>query len=231
VNTDVEERLVKSMAEQLKAPLLQISLSAELSLLDGANNSYADIKNISDMALRMLDGFLLGFDMHGEETFKLEPVSLASVLNDTAHILEPVAKRNQCDISIDVKGKHSPAMANRERLGTALTLIGNSLMEGRVHGENHQHRLVLGLHKASSGLVAGVFDNQPGFSSDVLKRGRAIFGLARQTLPSVSAGNGAGVYVADRLFNTMDAPLRVARHSRMSGLAATFHPSRQLRLV
>lgn len=227
---NAEERLLKALAEQLKLPLLQIARQAELARGEADTVSLEQIGYIADTALRLVDGFLLSTDLQGDKQLRLEPVSLSSALTDVAHRLEPLAKQNDCDISVSLSGKYAPAMAHRESLDSALMLLGYSLIEGRS-GSGKRHEVVLGAHRSSNGLVAGIFDNQPGLSTDILRRGRALHGTARQSMPPAIATNGAGVFVADSLLRAMAAPLHVARHHKLTGLAATFHQSGQLQLV
>ncbi len=84
---------------------------------------------------------------------------------------------------------------------------------------------------ARQGIVTGVFADQPELTTDAFRRARALYGTARQPLPILSAHTGAGIYVAHMLLAAMQAPLHVARHNSLTGLAATFVPSRQLQLV
>jgi hypothetical protein len=151
-------------------------------------------------------------------------------LNDTAHKLAPLARQNDCDIEIQLSGKYGPAMAHPGSLQSALMLLGYSLIEVRTT-ERRRHRVVLGAHRSVRGLVTGIFDNQPGLSTDMFRRGRALYGTARQALPAVSGASGASVFVADALLRSMAAPLHVARHHKLAGLATTLHPSNQLQLV
>lgn len=231
-----DERLLRALAEELKLPLLQIARQTELEgFTDRGSAPQADLNQIGDtarMALKLLDGFLLGSQLQALENVPMEPVSLSSALTEAAHRLEPLARRNNCDIVVSLGGKYSPAMANRQSLDSALLLLGYSVIEGwSGEGEPGRHEVILGAHRSASGLVAGVFDNRPGLNADVLRRGRALAGSVRQTMPAISSDSGAGVFVADSLLRSMSAPLHAARHHKRSGLAATFHPSKQLSLV
>lgn len=225
-----DERLLRALAEQLKLPLLQIARMTEFAQANTDDISLADISYVADTALRLVDAFLLSSDHQSQEVLLLEPVSIASVLNDTAHELSPLAKRNDCEIELSLHGKYGPVMASKQSLESAMMLLGYGMIESR-NKENRRHRVLLAAHKSANGLVAGVFDNQPGLSADMFRRGKALYGTARQIIPSVSGTNGASIFVADTLLKTMEAPLHVARHNNLAGLAATFHPSTQLSLV
>jgi hypothetical protein len=225
-----DERLLKALAEQLKAPLLQIARSAELQARAADIHRLPHIQYVAETALSYIDAFLLSVDRQASELLALEPVSVSSILNDTAHQLEQFAKDHNCDVEVHLSGKYGPVMAHNESLQSALMLLGYSLIEAQTP-QDKRHQVVLAAHKSSRGLVTGVFDNQAGLSTDVFRRGRALYGTVRQPLPAVSGGAGAGVFIADALLRSMSAPLRVARHNSLTGLAATFHASSQLQLV
>lgn len=223
-----DERLLRALAEQLKLPLLQIARQAELSST-GQNADLQSITSIAEMSLRLIDGFLLTTNQ-GQEALKLEPVSVSSLLYDTAEMLRPLASQYECELDVNLSGKYGPVMANEKSLRTAFMLLGYSLIETRTN-ESTRHQLVLAAHSSARGLVAGLFDNQPGLTNDMLRRGRALYGHARQALPSISANAGAGIFVADTLLKSMAAPLHLARHNSLTGMATTLVPSKQLQLI
>ena len=223
-------RLLRALTEQLKLPLIQIARMAEFAKESNDGSGLASIGNIADMALGLIDAFLLSADLRSQQTFPLEPVSLSSVLNDTAHKLSFIATQNDCDLRLSIEGKYGPVMAHRESLEYAMTLLGYGLISARSNGSS-QHKVVLTAYKNTNGIVAGVFDNQPGLSADTFRRGHALFGATRQTMPSLIGGNGASIFVADTLMRAMEAPLRTVRHNTLSGFAATLNPSAQLVLL
>lgn len=225
-----DERLLNALAEQLKMPLLQISRQAELAYGSGDTTSLATISYVADTALKLIDGFLLSTESDVRELFELEPVSVSSVLQDTANNLSQLAKQNECDIDISLSGRYGPVMAHKKSLESALMLLGYSLIETRT-AESSRHQVVFAVHRRKGGLVTGVFDNQPGLSNDMFRRGKALYGSSKQALPTLTGSNGAGVFIANSLLSAMEAPLHVARHNKLTGLAATLHPSSQLQLV
>jgi hypothetical protein len=225
-----DQRLLRALAEQLKLPLLQIARSAELAHETRDPSSLATIGYIAETALGLVDGFLLGASEGEQVALQIESVPVSSILNDTAHKLAPLARQNNCDIELSLHGKYGPVMAHRQTLESALMLLGYSMIETRGL-QKRRHRVILAAHMSARGLVTGVFDNQPGLSSDAFRRGRALYGGARQTMPAAMGANGASVFVADNLLKAMDAPLHVARHDKFTGLATTLHPSTQVQLV
>lgn len=224
-----QERLLRALAEQLKMPLLHIARSAEL----GSANPKEILGNISytaDMAMQLIDGYLLSTEVQSQPSLQLEPVSVSSVLQDVAHKLTPLAQQYDQDLEVSLSGKYGPVMAHRDSLEAAYTMLGYAMIESQPVRE-HRQTVTLGAHRSGAGLVAGVFGNQEGLTTDMFRRARALYGRTRQPLTSLSGSAGASIFVADSLLQAMSTSLRVAHHHKMSGFAATLLPSQQLQLV
>ncbi|MDB5185773.1 MAG: hypothetical protein JWL85_296 [Candidatus Saccharibacteria bacterium] len=229
-NAVSQERLLRALAEQLKLPLLHIARQAELAAMTGSTSvPNTTITQTASMALQLIDGYLLSTDLHAQQSLHLEPVSISSVLHDTAQRLQFLARQYNCEVEIHLAGKYEPVMGHRESLETAFTMLGYSFIESITEGKDR--RLVLAAHRSGKGLVAGVFGNHPGLTADMYRRARALYGNSRQALPTVSPASGAGVFIADSLLAPSGSPLRVARHQKLNGLAATLFPSQQMQLV
>lgn len=220
------ERLLRALAEQLKLPLIQIAREAELAK-PGALGS---ISYTADMALRLVDSYLLSVRLQALPSLELEPVSVSAMLQDTAHQLNQLAKDYDCDLEVHLAGRYEPVMAHRQSLEAAFATLGYAFIEAVPNSET-RHKVILGAHRSNRGLVAGIFGNQEGLSSDMFRRGQALFGTARQAVPAITPNAGAGIFVADSLLKNMEAPLHLSRHSKLTGLAATLVPSQQLQLV
>ncbi len=224
-----QERLLVALAEQLKLPLLQIARSAELAQLEGAEQLSTGTLQIAQSALQLIDSFLLGTATE-QGSLALEPVSLSALVTDTAHELSPFAKQYGCDIRVSLGGRYGPVMAHRKSLQAALSTLAYSFI-GATDDENlGKADIVLGVHKSSHGMVAGVFAKDSGLSSDLFKRAKALYGTAIQPLSRTNSTSSAGVFIADSLLQNMAATLRVAHHKKMTGLATTLLPSQQMRL-
>jgi hypothetical protein len=224
-----QERLLRALAEQLKMPLLHIARTAEL----GGSNTTDVLGNINytaDMAMQLIDSYLLSTNLQSQPSLQLEPVSVSSVLQDVADKLGPLAKQYDQDIELSLSGRYEPVMANRESLEAAYTMLGYTMIESQPHAEQ-RGTVLLGVHRSAQGIVAGVFGQQEGVTADMYRRARALYGRSRQPFSSLSAAAGAGIFVADALLGSMSANLRVAHHHKMAGFAATLLPSQQLQLV
>lgn len=224
-----QQRLLQALAEQLKLPLLHIARAAELSS-DTQQDSLQAITETAQLALQVIDSYLLSNQLSSQQTLELEPVSLAAVLADTAQRLSYLAKQYNYDLELSLAGKYEPVMARQDGLLAALTMLGYAMIATPYTGQGRA-RLLLGAHRSQRGIVAGLFADQSGLSADMFRRARALYGTARQPFTSLSPSAGAGVFVADTLCATMATQLQIAHHHKLPGLAATFLPSHQLKLV
>lgn len=183
----------------------------------------------AEMALRLIDGYILGLQTAGQTMLELEPVTLSSVLYDVATELSPTAKQHGYELAVAVSGKLGPVMGNRSLLQHAYTLLGYELMQAA--DDEDKPMFTLATHGNKKGVVAGVYTSNANVTTDAMRRARVLLGSAHQTLPTGSASNGAGIFIADNLIKSLAGTLRVTRHHKQTGLAATFLPSRQLTIV
>lgn len=228
-----DDRLLQALANQIKSPLMYIARAAELAKEDNDLSHLDGIGFTADTALRLIDSYLLSTQLvQGQRDLELEPVTVSSVLYDAAQHLETLAHEYHCDLELSLSGKYGPVMAHRQGLEAALVSLGYVFIEASAQQESKSKPVLkLAAHKSRNGIVTGVFANIDGLSSSVYARAGALFGRARQPLGEVTAGSGAGVFVADSIFNAMSSNLRLTHHDKMVGLAATLLPSNQLSLV
>ena len=226
--------LFTTLAEQVKLPFVAIAHAAELSRMnpgqDELERLFKTISITSEAALKLIDGYLLSVQLQHEPTLALEPVSLGSVLYDTAHRLDKYAKAHDCTVELRVEGKYGPVMARQEVIETAMESLGYSFIEA-ASNQGSRTKVILMVRRTRQGMSTGVFSDTDRLSGTLFKQAKVLKGVARQPLGNFSAGSGAGVFVADALFAWLDSPMRVARFKAMQGLAATLIPSRQLSLV
>jgi hypothetical protein len=229
-DNDPNERLLRALAEQLKVPILQIARSAELAQVTEVEGAFRTIEYTADMTLRLIDSYLLSVRLQALPVLELEPVSISAVLQDAASRLNLLAKQYGCELEVNLAGKYGPVMAHKQSLEAAYIALGYAFIEA-VPASDYRHTVVLGAHKNAHGLVAGIFGNQPNITADMFRRAKALYGTAGQSTPALSASNGAGIVVANSILQAMSAPLKIAKHNRLSGLATTLLPSQQLQLI
>lgn len=224
------ERLLRSLAEQLKVPFMQIAREAELAIATDEKGALERIEYTADMAMRLVDSYLLSVQLQSQPSLELEPVSVSAVLQDTAQRLHKLSRQYDCDLEVHMAGKYGPVMAHRESLEAAFATLGYAFIEAAPSADA-RHRVILAAHRSQRGIVAGIFGEHAQLTTQGFRRSLALYGTARQAAPGVSGGSGAGLFVADALFAGIASPLRPAKHQTLSGLAATLLPSQQLQLI
>lgn len=232
---DRPDDLFLNLAEQVKLPFVQITQAAQLMQgnLDpiSSEHSRQTILLASQAALHLIDGYLLSIAMQREQQLDLEPVSLSSVLYDTAQTLGNYAKAHGCRLELQVAGKYVPVMANRAVVQAALTSLGYSFIEAAAAADGPEPVVQLVARRSAEGITTGVISNQGNMGSTVLSRARALYGKVHQPLAGFDSGNGSGIFVADALFEQLQATMKPVKIQGLQGLAATLLPSRQLHLV
>lgn len=221
-----------NLAEQVKLPFVQIAHAAENLHTVNDDQNAQTILVAARAALALIDGYLLSVALQKQSVIQLEPVSLSSVLYDVAQTIDEYGKAYGCDIRIEIGGRYQPVMGHREAIRSALTVLGLSLVESTSHQEGVQKATVrLFARRTSSGIRTGIYTNSGGLSSSVLQRARSLKGDAHQPFGEFSSSNGTGIFIADKLFNELHAPLTFVRQKDFTGMASTLAQSQQLSLV
>ncbi len=228
------EQLFLSLAEQMKLPLLQILKQAELGqLLGTAEEQLGHVRVNADVALKLIDGYLLSMRLAAEEAYNIqqESVSVSSVLYDAAQQLHPIAELYGVTLEVSLGGKYGPVTAHRQGLQSALVSLGYALIEALPATNSPQLKLELAAHRCRYGIVAGLYADVDRLTAEALRQGRRLFGDTRQPLPALSHCGGAGVFVADAILNAIGARLKVSHHNKRSGLGTVLQANPQLMLM
>jgi hypothetical protein len=220
----LSQQLLLSVVEQLKLPLLQIARHAEHAQI-GGRVDYGDILTTAENAINLLESYSLGVRLSlYPQQLDFEPVSISSVLYDTAQQLDGYAKSYGVALELSITGRFAPVLVHRKGLQAALVSLGSALIEALPALESHQLTLRLATHNCRYGIVAGLYTDAEQLSSDTLRRGRQLQGVARQPLAGLSHNNGAGIFVADAILQAMQLELKVSRHHCLYGLEQCFNP-------
>lgn len=213
-------------------PLMYIARQAEFHKAEETVDVsvFRDMQTNADMALRLVDSYVLGLDLATKQLdLQLEPVSISATLYDVAHELTPLLRQRGAELQLVLAGRYGEVMAHRRGLMAALYNVGAVLSEVEVP-EAGRHTIKIAAHHSPEGIIAGMYMND-GAPSLSLSKGRAHHGHARQPFAEVTSQTGAGIFVADAIFASMNTRLRFGRFRGTHGLAATLQPNRQLQLV
>jgi light-regulated signal transduction histidine kinase (bacteriophytochrome) len=219
-------RLLMALAEQLKVPLMQIARQVELDSVGDLPSK--QIISTTEIALQLIDGYILGNSIKEQSSLDLQPVSMSAVMHEVKESLRGHAKNYDCNIELDIAGKYVPVMGDYKAFKSAFTSLGYTYIESQSQANS---TIYLSVYSSKDKIIAGVFDENRDINADSLVRARALYGDARQPMPAKSASSSAGVYIADSIFSALSSGLKVAKHNNHNGLATTLIPSRQLKLV
>jgi hypothetical protein len=228
-----QERLFLGLIEQLSRPFLQIARLSELQMgVDGdAKAEWAMAQTIANSSLQLVEGYALSLRVHGQITpLELEPITVSSLLYDTAQALKPYAQQYDVELQLETGPKTTPILADRSVLQSAMTALGQVFVLSQAEADEPAP-VRLSAHRSRYGVVAGLYSQAAGFGADSLRRAQALSGTARQPLQRLVSGPAAGVFVADSLLKAISARLHVARYHNLTGLAATLQSSQQLQLI
>jgi hypothetical protein len=230
------EQLFLSLAEQMKVPLLQIARQAEAGILLGsAAETLAKVHTEADIALKLVDGYMLSMRLASQEhdPMSVGPVSVSAMLYDTAQQLGPIAKMYGVTLEVEMAGKYGPVEAHQQGVKAALVSLGYALIEALPAGggQPKQMRLQLVAHRCRYGIATGLYSNVQNISVQALKKGHQLRGTARQPLPGMTHSGGAGVFVADAILKALGSHLRVSHYHNRTGLGTILQPNPQLQLV
>jgi hypothetical protein len=177
-----------------------------------------------------VESYALSLRLHGHVTpLQVEPVTVSSLLYDTAQALQPYARQYAVDIELEPGPKMQPILVDRSVLQSAMTALGQVFVLSQAEAEE-AGPVRLAAHRNRYGIVAGLYGHT-NVGADSLRRAESLGGKARQPMQKLVSGPAAGVFVADSLLKVLSTRLHVARYHNLSGLAATLQPSQQLQLV
>lgn len=221
------ERLFLSLSEELMRPWHQVAKFAELG--DGAD--WPLVRAIADGSMQLLESYALSLRVHGRVMpLELQPVTVSSLLYDTAEALQPFAKHYGVTLDLDTGPRLQPVIADRTVLRSAMLSLGQVFVTASAESED-DGPVLLSAHRSRYGIVAGLYSPDARLGADSLRRAHGLHGRARQPLSKLVSGPAAGVFVADSLLHALSAHLHVARLHKLSGLATTLAPSRQMQLI
>lgn len=234
VQLSEQEKLFLSLVEQLSRPLASIVRLSELVPSGGTAESTADhwqlVQTMAASSLYLTESYALSLRVHGKlAPLQLEPVTVSSLLYDTAEKLAPLAKQYGVELRLDTGFRLRPVVADRAVLQHAFNSLGQVFITAQAQAENSAPVSMLA-HRSRYGIVTGMY-GQVAVSADNLRRAYTAQAKARQPLPQLVSGPAAGVFVADHLLHALETKLHAARYHHMTGLATTLQPSWQLQLV
>lgn len=220
-------------ARQIQSLVTQVARTNETALLSIESQQVAN-ETIADAltAIAILtEGYITQTQYQSGETINHEPVSVGSLLYETAQELYPYAKRIGVDVMVgDLPKSHAVVMTDRQLMRTAMVSLGTVFMQA-AQQTDETTPVVLSAHKSRFGTVLGLYGTFPELNNAMLRRARVLRYEANQPLPQFVSGPAAGLFIAENLLQSVAAKLHVARYRSLNGFATTLPGCNQLQLV
>ena len=233
LNSDtMQQRLIASVAHELKSPLTLISgLSAQLQK-PGINpeqyQRYVQrIQYSSDRLLGLVDSILRGYELEQQQLeLRLEPICPQLLLEEVAHELMPHARKQAQIIAVGSSRQKRIVLADR---GCLHAVIFN-LLDNAIKYSDPEATIELESRLRSGRPQIVVKDCGVGFKKADLKKLFSQFGAKGKPVPGWATTTGLGLYVANQLTDAMGGKLSLTRHKKGSSFLVTLQQSRQLNL-
>lgn len=217
--------LLQKVADNLKLPLIQVLHQAQLGKITN-NPDLNQIEDVSNFALKMIDNYILG--LYIDDKFDLEPLSISSVIYDSAKELDKLAVHYGVKLQVSLNN-FGPVLSNKTALEGFLMSVGWSMIESVSSSKNKT--ITLATHKCRYGIVAGVYAKDINLSRSTLLHGSKIISNAKRPMPEFSHTSGAGIFVAEKLLNNIEMKLLISKHQNLRGIGTIMNTSKQLQLV
>lgn len=228
----VQQRLIASVAHELKSPLTLISgLSAQLQDVSIDPQQYQRyvqrIQYSSDRLLGLVDSILRGYELQQQQLeLRLEPICPQLILEEVAHELMPHARKQAQIIAVASSRQKKTVLADR---GCLHAVVFN-LLDNAIKYSTPESTIELETRSRGGRPQLVVKDCGAGFKKTDLKKLFAQFGAKGKPVPGWATTTGLGLYVANQLTDAMGGTLSLTRHKRGSSFLVTLQQSRQLSL-
>ena len=231
------QALLLALSDDIALPLLQIRSGLELIQQDGSESSLKNHTNkmllSAESGLHLIEGYRLALRTTTSSELQMEPLAIATVLQEVAHKLTLYAKEYSTEIEVEVQPRLTPALADHASLSVALEILSGSIIRAQAaNKQQKRYRVLLGARRIPENVIStGVFSSVRGLSDKTLKNARSLAGRARQPLPAIPAGAASGILIADMLCSSLWQPLRAVAYRNMYGLATAIPISKQLQII
>ncbi len=226
---DLETYLHKTIAEDLKIPLIRILALLNLNKITGRTDT-KEIEIITEATLRLVDSYSLSVQLYNSQmNFVREPVALKSVIYECQNNLVDFAKLQGVKTNLNIKKSTGLAIANKKVVKSIINSLAYSMLV--VASIEPKPKLNYSVSKLKNKIEVGVFSSFNQLDEAGLNKIRSSYGRVKQVLPDVVQGATAGIMIADKLCNKLDTKLNVSKHQGMTGLVFSLNASNQLALI
>jgi signal transduction histidine kinase len=229
---DGDDRLIASVAHELKTPLTLISgLASQLQSGDFDRDNYQQqlerIEFSSDRLLSLVDSILRGYEIkQNAMELHLEPLSPLLIMEEVAHELEPHARKQAQLIAVKNSRRKPLVLADK---GCLHAIIFN-LLDNAIKYTRPEQTIELEARLKNGYAQLAVKDYGVGIKRSDVKKIFTQFGKSQRPIPANSTSTGLGLYIAKQLTEAMNGQLELSRRRDGSSFLVNLQLSHQLNL-
>lgn len=218
--TPVQARLLKSLAEELKNPLILIARQAEM-------DNHVSIQRTAEHTLQLIDSYLLiAQTEYGQKVLPLETVGIGSVIYEVISEFRPLAEQRGIDLSMQIKDAN--VMAHRAGLKSALWCLTELCSSS---ADNGRKQVKIQTAKQGEKILITVLGEGLELAEKDVELNRRLQGQSRLAAAGKLDDSGVRLAIADTLATTFGQGIKVKKSARFTGFGFDVMNSRQLTLV
>ncbi len=202
VNSSIvaKTEFISIMSHHLRNPLSTIkwqieALASKKSQLSGqeAETALIDINNQNESMIRMVNDLLeLNRIEDGDFKLNLSAFSLEDLVTSSVNFYNPIAQKSDITISVVVKEKILPVLADREKIKSVI----DHFLDNAVRYSNKKGVIAVILDRSSGMASCSVTDEGVGLSEEEAKKVFTKFFRGRGPMRYQTAGAGIGLYIS-----------------------------------
>lgn len=210
-----QKQFVADAAHELKTPLTALQTSVEVSLLDkklppSAQELLADnlieIKNLSELT----DNLLSLAQAENESQLSFSSVSLAEVVTEAVHQLQPLADKKQ--IKLDWTPSNSDSKKEYSVLGDQASLVKTLviLLDNAVKYSPAESKVEVNLKRKKQHITVEVVDQGRGIPEPELRKiFERFYRVEKARTKNKEGGYGLGLALAKKIIEQHQASIKV----------------------
>ena len=225
----IPNRLLASLARELKNPLILIAREAELERNNNPSQSVSSIQRTAEKTLQLIDSYLLmAQSEYGQKSLQLETVGVGSVIYDVASNLREAISAQ--DAELDIAVKDANVMTNREGLKAAILCLSELAINGEGDTDS-KNKVRIQATKTADKVIVSVLGSGMDITSKDINSAKTMQGISHFALGTKLGDSGIRLAIADILTASLGSSLQAKKKDGLKGLGFELSISKQLQLV
>lgn len=223
-----QDRLLSSLARELKNPLILMARQAELAGKSSSDPAFSSIRETAENTLKLIDSYLLmARSEYGQQALPLEAIGIGSAIYDAVKDLRISAGEQKIDFVTDIKDAY--VMANREGLSAIIRCLSEIALT-QDNQENFRRLVKIKVRSERQKVSVAILSNQLDITDSELEAATKLQGISHLADAKIS-DSGIRLAIADMLARSFGTTLSARKVDGLKGFGFDLNCSRQLQLV